>query len=104
MGRFLTIHTDADGGAVVKNDDCIVIVMFRNAMHANQFCAAVANSENNPDARADEPERVAMFKRPLVVGGLIYVLDGDPMSREAKTVGIFTFHDDADLFIEFMKP
>lgn len=103
MGRFLTISTPDTGGANVKGDDGMIIASFPKPMHANQFCAAVACRENNPDARADEPERMALFKRNLVVKGLIYVTDSDPMMMAAKTVAMFTDHDDADLFIEFMR-
>lgn len=100
MSRFLTIALRDDGSAVVRGAaPAIVVADFRQAMHALHFCTAVSLKPNNPDVRAEPAERIALSRIGAAVAGRWYVLN---WSRDC--VATFLDADDADLFVEFMKP
>lgn len=104
MSRFLTISHIEGGPTLVHGPqrspgDAPLVAEFRDGMDAMRFLTAVANAENNPEARADYLER-----RELCV---VEMSDGSCWISELPdietAVAAFAERADADLFVNFMR-
>lgn len=102
MSRFLTLKVD-DECARVMGQPGSVVGEFGDPADALRFLSAVANSTNNPDERADQPERRPLRVLDQAVGGRWYVVTALADTPNACDA-IFTERDDADLFVAFMRP
>lgn len=110
MSRFLTIQTRDDGSAIVRAADPDTIVgEFRAAMHALQFLSAVSLKPNNPEARAEEADRLQLYTIPLPDGPTDYLWFIFPQVHGLhpvpdEVVAKFASRDDAIMFVQFMRP